>query len=194
MHASNLIFISFCFFFTPFLASWQAKFLYDQKGLQPDYVVVEVPRQSQTELYQKAIKWIKYLPPRPEAAILVEIENEMLRFRGGYARYLCIYSMDYAFCYDTYYTVQIEFKDDKYKFTPLIVEYLKPASGQTGGTLVNVALKGELESYNKNGKLKSSHVVVPRDVQELFNVLNAALKTYLETGKKSQSQTEDDWE
>ncbi|NJL13880.1 MAG: hypothetical protein HC913_13335 [Microscillaceae bacterium] len=101
MQTTKSIRISVCFFFLPFLVLGQEKFLYDQKGLQPDYVVVEVPGQSQAELYQKAIKWIKYLAPQPAAAILVEIENEMLRFRGGYTRYLCLYSMDYVFCYDT---------------------------------------------------------------------------------------------
>ncbi|NJL13879.1 MAG: hypothetical protein HC913_13330 [Microscillaceae bacterium] len=90
--------------------------------------------------------------------------------------------------------MQIEFKDGKYKFTPLIVEYLLPATGQTGETMVNVALKGELISYNQKGKLKSSYAVVPQSVQELFNALNAALKTYLETGKRSESQSGDDWE
>ncbi|WP_154859507.1 DUF4468 domain-containing protein [Cyclobacterium xiamenense] len=169
----------------------QDKFIYDQEGLNPKYVVVEMDSLEQNEIFTKAINWIKETYKNPDEVIKTTIDNEKVRFEGFKDNLICVNSLGMVYCYYGLYTIEIEFKDNKYKFTPLSIEYRVPASQYSAGGMVSINFNDGTAYYNKKGKLRKMYETIPSSIETLFNDLNSNLSNYLLSEKKEYDK--DDW-
>ena len=167
----------------------QDKFVYDQRGLNPKYVVVEMDGLKQDELFKKTINWIKETYKNPDEVIKTTIDNKKVRFEGFKDNIICIKSLGMVYCYDGLYTIEIEFKDNKYKFTPMSIEYRVPASQYSVGGMRPISLS-DGSAYYKKGKLRKMYNTIPLSVEMLLNGLNLSLSKYLST---EQEEGNDDW-
>ena len=176
-------------FLLPIIAFGQEveqKFVYDQKGLTPQYVVVDITGKTKDELFKNTINWIKENYVDPEKVIKTTIENEKIRFRAFKDNLICVNSLGTIVCNGAYYTIEIAFKDSKYKFTPIVLEQISYATSYDG----NISFTDGSRCYNKKGKLKKYWESVPSTTEGLFNGLNSELSEYL---LQTNTKTDDDW-
>jgi len=170
-------------FLIPIMSNSQEKFSYNENGLIPEYLVGDIENKSQNEIYQKSLNWIKETYKNPDEVIKTTIENEKVRFEGVEMDYLCEKVLASTFCYNTKYTIEIEFRDGKYKFTPLSMSYRQPpttsAYASTSGGDVTIDLRNGSDFYNKRGALKKQTQSMPESIENLFNSLNERLMKYL---------------
>lgn len=171
------------------LLSYSQEFIFDEKGLQPQYQVVEIDSMSQKELFDKAVNWIKENYVNPDEVIKTTIDNEKVRFMGSKDYYLCLRGL-LSMCYDVRYTIELSFKDGKYKFAPVNLKYFTPSSKYFSAGWNTVPLSGGYGYYKKNGKLKNMFQEWPTSIQSLFNDINLSLKLYMTT---DQSVKEEKW-
>lgn len=155
----------------------ETKFTFKKEGLT-DYVVTEVPG-TQNEIYSKAINWIKENYKNPEEVIKMSIENEKVRFQGLKSNFNCMKAMGSTMCSDAIYTIEVSFKDGKYKFDAVELVIT------SGGKSFTPDLNDLSIYYKKNGELPKSSESVPASYENLFNDLNESLKQYVSGTKKS---------
>lgn len=170
----------------------QVEFTYNQEGLTPEFVVVELDSLSQEKVFQSSINWIKETYKNPDEVIKTTINNEKVRFEGYKENLFCIETLGMNTCYSGTYTIEVEFKDNKYKFSPLSIEYRVPASQYTAGGKYSINFKDGSGYYNRKGIIKSSQKNIPPSIENLFNDLNKSLKNYLEQST-TESEGSDDW-
>lgn len=162
-----------------------SQFTYDINGITP-FVIVEVDSTSQNTLFTKTINWIKETYKDPDEVIKTTIENEKVRFEGMNSGALCVKALGSKSCYDATYTIEISFKDNKYKFTPIDLEYYTPPDQYDSGNDISIPLEGSGRLYNKKGKLRSLYKTFPVEIETIFNSLNESLTNYISAKK-------DDW-
>jgi hypothetical protein len=173
--------------------SQEKSFKYDIKGLQPSYLVSEIDSLNQIELFNKTINWIKETYKNPDKVIKTTIENKKIRFTGSAGNFLSIRFLGTNKPLLTRYTIEISFKDGKYKFSPINLEYYQTASQYSSGGWMPVGLSNGTGYYKKKGKLRKMFREFPKDIPKLFNGLEASLKIYLLKENKTIKSTEDDW-
>lgn len=169
----------------------QDQFVYDQTGLNPKYIVVEIDSMNKDELFSKTINWIKETYKNPDEVIKTTIDNEKVRFEGFKDNLICVNSLGMIYCYNSFYTIEIEFKDSKFKFTPLNLEYRVPASQYNKSMMIPINFNDGSDYYNKKNNLKKMNETIPTSISGLFNELNDDLKRYLVTTQ--QKKDKDDW-
>lgn len=148
-----------------------------------DYVVTNVEG-TQSEIYNKAVNWIKETYKNPDQVIKMTIENEKLRFEGYQSNFHCLKSLGMTSCSNLTYTIEISFKDGKYKFDP-IAAVISNDSGQK-----NELKLDQLQNvYFKNGKPLKGFENFVISFQDMFNNLNTSLKSYI----SGASKTNNDW-
>ncbi len=162
----------------------QDKFIYDLNGLNPKFIVVEMDSLNKSELYKSTINWIKETYKNPDEVIKMTIENEKLRFEGFQDNLICVNSIGMIYCYYALYTIEIEFKDNKYKFTPLSLDYRVPASQYSSGGMTPVNFSDGSGYYNKRNELRKMYKTIPLAIENLFNDLSANLTTYLKSSNE----------
>lgn len=148
-----------------------------------DYVVTNVEG-TQSEIYNKAVNWIKETYKNPDQVIKMTIENEKLRFEGFKQNAICTKALGSIVCSNLTYSIEISFKEGKYKFDPISIEI----SGQDG-TKSNVSLEKVNTLWFKNGKPFKGYEGIISDFENHYNTLNQSLKEYI-TGA---SKTNNDW-
>tara|TARA_B100000963_G_C22467042_1_gene598357 strand:+ start:240 stop:815 length:576 start_codon:yes stop_codon:yes gene_type:complete len=170
----------------------QDKFVYDINGLSPDFLVVEMSNIEQNDLFTRTINWIKETYKNPDEVIKTTIENKKVRFEGFRDNLISINSLGLIYNYYGLYTIEISFKDNKYKFTPISVEYRVPASQYSSGGFIPVNFNDGSVYFNKKGKLRKMYASIPNSIESLFNDLNEDLKIYL-TKENNGTNEDDDW-
>lgn len=105
--------------FISLLSNGQEKFTYSEKGLTPEYLVGEIENKTQKEIYTKSLNWVKENYKNPDKVLKTTIENEKIRFEGVDMDLMCHSALGSTTCYNTTYVVEIDFREGKYKFTPL---------------------------------------------------------------------------
>lgn len=84
-----------------------------------DPIVTEVPGQNTNDIYKKTKDWVQTYYKNPKEVLKADIENEMIRIEGyaagGFETGMS--KMDYS------YTIEIEFKDGKYRFNYLVGQF-----------------------------------------------------------------------
>lgn len=160
----------------------QERFEFTPEGFT-DFVVTNVDG-SQAEIYAKTINWIKETFKNPDKVILMTMENEKLRFEGLTENALCQkYFGDV--CSNAKYVIEVSFKDGKYKFDPISLNFYNRMNLKG----YDVPLNNIGGTYYKNGKILKGNEEVPEAFERLFNGLNESLKSYISGGGKSN----DDW-
>src|SRR5699024_7474191 len=138
-------------FLTTSLSFGQKKFNYDQSGLNLKYVVVDIPQKTQQELFTKSINWIKETYKNPDKVIKTTIENKKIRFEGVDMDIISTSALGLTTYYPTTYVIEIAFKDGKYKFEPISIEYRIPSSAYNPTIIENVDLTTGKKYYNRKG-------------------------------------------
>ena len=153
-------------------------FNYTIKGLNPDYVVVEFDSLNQNELFNKAVNWIKETYKNPDEVIKTTIESKKIRFSGVSENYLTYKALGINMGETVRYTIEISFKDNRYKFQPILIEKLFNGYNWT-------TIKAK-DYYKKNGKIKPIVRNYPYLISLLFTELNLSLKDYINTNHDSE--------
>ncbi|MGV0964945.1 DUF4468 domain-containing protein [Empedobacter falsenii] len=172
----------------------QTEFNYTPEGLTPKYLVVETPNKSQSEIYQNALGWVKESFKNADAVIQSTIENNKIRFEGITPNGVCVNRIGLTDCTDVKYLVDLEFKDNKYRFEVIqMAFYVKPnqylSSNLTGWRKVDL-IDGSAY-YNKKGELRNKNNSYLPNLMSNLNRLNSDLKSYIESGSSNKLNT--DW-
>ena len=174
----------------------ETEFTFNNERGMTDFVVTNVEGKTATEIYKKAVEWIKITYKNPEKVILSTIDNEYIRFEGSSGS---LYSINVPLMGKSYqqtkYQIEISIKDGRYKFDIIGMEnYVTPSQYSSGGWSDNVLFNGNLSKeyleksiYKKDGTLRSTWKNI-NDVPVYFNDLNKSLLEYiiLITEKKNE--------
>lgn len=166
--------IGFCGF------AQETEFKFSKEGFT-DYVVTEVSGKTQSELYKKAIDWVAVTYKNPKEVIKAQIENDYIRIQGATSTMVVFSIMGSKSYYDARYQVEISFKDGKYKFDLIEIEYYTPASKYGAGGWSYLVLSPLDYMYNKKGELKGNFKLIPDNVINHFNALNKDLESFLKS-------------
>jgi len=137
-----------------------------------DFVVSECKGISKKEIYNKTIEWISLNYVNPNEVIIAKVENEFLRFNFIDNKYT-----------PTKVLIEIQFKDGRYKFDPLSIEF--PDVPIPYNDFINTYDR----FFNKKGLLKPRTAKTVNSVEEILNDVNNNLKNYI-VGVKNKM---DDW-
>ena len=137
-----------------------------------DFVISECKGISKKEIYNKTIEWISLNYVNPNEVIIAKVENEFLRFNFIDNKYM-----------PTKVLIEIQFKDGRYKFDPLSIEF--PNVPIPYNDFINTYDR----FFNKKGLLKPRTAKTVNSVEEILNDVNDNLKNYI-VGVKNKM---DDW-
>lgn len=155
----------------------QEKFEFKKEGLT-DYVVTNV-NGTAAELFSKTVNWIKENYKNPNEVIKMTIENEKLRFQGLKEDFYCVKGGGSVMCSNAIYTIEVSFKDGKYRFDPIEL-VLRTKNGASS----DINLNDFSVYFEKDGSINKRTKDVPGYFENLFNGLNESLKNYIENQTK----------
>ncbi len=156
-------------------------------GIEP--IVVEVPGATAAGLYEKSLEWVQYTYKSPDDVLKANVINKHIRVSGIASKGHLDIFMSIKYYADLYYTVEIDFKEGKYRFT-------YTPNKLRGANARGLPWKNQTAQFNpglyfkKDGSPKNVYVnhVIP-SVEQTMNSLSTSLYEYL-IGK-SVAQT--DW-
>lgn len=184
--SKTLIFYFLSLFLIPSLLLGQDRFNYDQKGLSPNYMVVEMEGMDQAKLYDKTVSWAK------GAGFTVKSSDapKKIVLEGQKSEALCSNLRGKRYCNDARYQMEVAFKDNKYKLEVIGLEQY----GQVNQTGLKDWFPVDLnqapdEYYTRSGELKKQFTSMPGEIAGLFNSFNTQLQKGL---KKEKVEKEDE--
>lgn len=163
--------ILFALLISGFCFAQETEFSFTKNGFT-DYVVREVAGKTKEELYKKAIDWVSVTYKNPKEVLKAQIENEYIRITGFSSNLLLFNAMGKRY-YDADYTIEISFKEGKYKFDVISVNLLGTNSEP------KMELSDMSEYYKSNGQIKSNYKYFPDNFANFFNNLNKDLFEFL---------------
>lgn len=168
-------------------AQSSAQFTLTPEGFS-DYVVTDVPGKSQADLYKKTIEWISTAVKHPTEKIVSKTENQKIVFEGTDK----IVSLNGAMklSYESRYQIEVSFKEGKYKFDLLKLEYNTPRTAHGPGGWRDFELTDVGVYFTKQGELRPANKF-HSEIPEYFNNLNNDLKRYIESGAKLPEKKSD---
>jgi hypothetical protein len=162
----------------------QDKFEYNQNGLIPKYLVIDIENSQKDELYKKTLDWIKINYKNPNKVIQTTIENEMVRIEGVNSNWFCGTFAGKTSCADALYTIEIQFRKGRYK-----IEVFSVYSVNEYNKRYKINLESGDVYYKKSGKLKKFSKDTPTQISSLFNDFNNDLKNFI----KGKNTNPEDW-
>lgn len=176
--------VLFCMFSAN--AQAPAKFELTPQGFT-DFVVTEMPGKSKVELFKSTTDWIQ-VAFKTADAIKSTVEGDKLTFEGKGK----IVSMDGAMklTYDSRFLVEVTFKDGRYKFDLVKLEYLTERTQHGAGGWREVQLTDVTNYYTKQGTLRPVNKYFP-EIADYFNRINDELKQFISSGAKVQTKSSD---
>lgn len=94
-------------------------------GVEP--IVVNVVGVSAEALYQKSLNWIQEMYKNPEHVLKAKIVNEKIRIEAISRNAWQYKLMGMKQSYDTYYTLEISFKEGKYRLEYIVGDFIGAA-------------------------------------------------------------------
>lgn len=171
----------------------QKDFNYTKEGLTPKFLVVEIDSLNASEIYNKTIDWIKETYKNPDKVIKAKFEDKKIRFNGFHESAMSTKMLGIPSYSDVRYSIEISFKDNKFKFEPTKLEsYTKPSEYVSGGWS-SVPLNTGSWIYKKNGKPKGIFKSYPSQIENIFNNLKSSLEIYLLKQNNTIKDKKDDW-
>ena len=155
----------------------ETEFKFSKEGLT-DFVVGSFGGSSK-ELYQWTLVWVK---ENKGNKVLSSVENEKITFQGSKDNFICNKAGGTTVCTNATYTIEITFKEGKYKFD---VTGLEEVDKKSTATPIN--LSDFSKYYDKDGNLKKYMNDVPASYEGLFNGLNKNLLTFMDKKKKAEN-------
>lgn len=157
-----------------------------------DFVVVNVDSTTQQKLFDTTINWIKETYKNPDEVIKTTIDNSKIRLEGFQNGIVILTVLGMPSVYNGTYTIEISFKEGRYKFDPINVNYYVPSSQYVAGGYSDFTVGNVKGFYNEKGKFKKVFKYMPNILETLFNDLNINLYNYL-LQNNTESVTNDDW-
>ena len=155
-----------------------------------DFVVVKIDSLNKEKLFKRTLNWIKETYKNPNEVIKMTIENEKIRINGYKENLYCYDTFLGGSCYYGTYSIEISFKDGRYRFDPTYLEYRIPADKYNpAGLNVPVELTQFDYMYNNDGELRKLYKFMPAILEDTFNDLNLNLYKYI----LSQGKEKNDW-
>lgn len=157
--------------------SQDSQFKFTKDGLT-DYIVVACEGKSHNEIYKKTLDWISINSNNPKEVVKSSIENEYVRFEGSSPEMIVHHSL-LKYVYTGKYTIEISFKDGRFKFDVIALGYYHPDSDISPGRDIDV-LKGPMSEYfKKDGNIRSKYKDYPKNIEGKFNALAESLKDFI---------------
>ena len=166
-------------FITTSTFAQDTEFKFSKEGLT-DFIVTSYDSPAK-DLYNRTLAWIKENNKATDA-VKSSIENEKIVFQGNKENFLCSKAGGTIVCSNANYTIEVTFKDGKYKFTVTEI-VLKDVNGK----IARPNLDDFSEYYDKDGNVKKYVSDAPTAYEGLFNGLNKSLVTYMDKKKKAEN-------
>lgn len=163
------------------------EFTFTKEGFT-DYVVTEVPGKTKEELFKKTLDWVNFSYNNPKEVIKAQIENDYIRLEGTQEG---LVSGFMGSTFPIRYQLEISFKDDKYKFDVLKIEYYVKGNQYGSGGWRNYELNDVKGHYKKNGELKSTVKNEHETFPAYFNKLNSDLESFIKSSEIPSKKS--DW-
>ncbi len=155
-------------------------FVFSKEGLT-DFIVVNYEG-SAKDTYKGAVAWVKENAKKGYKVISSE-ENEKMVIEGTKENFLCSKAGGTTVCTQATFTIEISFKDGKFKFSAVGLSE-KPNNSTN---VITHDLNDFSEYYNKDGSIKKYKEDVPAAYQNLFNDLAKNLTEFMDKKKKSEN-------
>lgn len=156
------------------------EFKFSKDGLT-DFIVTTYEG-SAKDTYNRVVAWVKDNAKR-NFTVISSVENEKLVIEGTKENFLCSKAGGTTVCTLATFTIEINFKDGKYKFSA--VGLTEKANNSANTTVHN--LDDFSEYYNPDGSLKKYKDEVPKAYESLFNDLNKSLIAFMDKKKKAEN-------
>lgn len=132
-------------------------------------VVVDVPDKTAAEMYASVKDWIQQSYHNPMEVLKADIPDKMIRL-DGFAREVWSYKALVGFTYDVAYTITLQFKDGKYRYT-----------WQTRGFWYNGSKAIYTESYffKKNGAIRKVYADSKAQYEAYITLTNLSIYHYI---------------
>eukprot|EP00388_Colpodella_angusta_P000052 GDKJ01000181.1.p1 GENE.GDKJ01000181.1~~GDKJ01000181.1.p1 ORF type:complete len:179 (+),score=28.50 GDKJ01000181.1:60-596(+) len=158
----------------------ETEFKFSKEGLT-DFIVTNYEG-SAANTYKLASAWVKE-NSKKGYKITSSVENEKMTIEGGKENFLCSKAGGTTVCSYATFTIEISFKDGKYKFEA--IGLIEKPNNSTTTTVHN--LNDFSEYYNKDGSLKKYKDDVPAAYESLFNGLSKDLVIFMDKKKKAEN-------
>ncbi|MFT3687414.1 MAG: hypothetical protein QM783_21240 [Phycisphaerales bacterium] len=167
-------------FITTSALAQDTEFKFSKDGLT-DFIVTNYEG-SAKNTYNLALAWVKD-NVKKGYKVVSSVENEKLVIEGGKENFLCSKAGGTTVCTYGTFTIEIDFKEGKYKF--VAVGLSEKPNNATTVTVHN--LDDFSEYYDKDGSLKKYKDDVPKAYESLFNDLNKSLVVFMDKKKKAEN-------
>ena len=158
----------------------ETEFKFSKAGLT-DFIVTNYDG-SAKDNYKRALAWVNE-NSKKGYTITSSTENESLTIQGNKENFLCSKAGGTNVCTTGIFTIEITFKDGKFKFDALSLSE-KPNNATT---ITAHNLDDFSEYYDKDGSLKKYKDDVPAAYESLFNDLNKSLIAFMDKKKKAEN-------
>tara|TARA_B100001093_G_C26676047_1_gene948338 strand:- start:373 stop:912 length:540 start_codon:yes stop_codon:yes gene_type:complete len=145
-------------------------------------IIVKTDSLTKPEIYKKALNWVQETYKNPDKVLKANIENEKIRIDGFASNAWWYKSMGIKNSYNMEYSVEIAFKDGRYRFEYNIGQFYID-----GGQKV---LYGYKTFFKKNGEVRKSYKDAVPSLEQTMNDLSLSFYNYV-TGKTTKKN--DDW-
>jgi hypothetical protein len=147
------------------------KFEFNETGLN-DFVVVSIENKTKEEIFSKTMNWVKETYKNPDLVLKMQIPNEILRIDAVASNLASVNNGKTKF--NLPYSIEISFKDNKYKFEilSLVVENVKDLK--------------TIPNFKTDKKMIKYWGTTPTDIEIYFNDLNDNLKKYISNQSKKE--------
>lgn len=165
----------FILFFTTVAFSQELPKL-SEEGFTP--IVVNVEAKTSIDLYLKTKDWIQTYYKNPNEVLKADIKNEMIRIEGFAVGGFQTKGLGQTSYLDYHYTIEIEFKEGKYRFNYIIGQFY--AGSQKAAYSYKYFFK-------KDGSIRKTQQLPYDSINETANNTSFSLFNYI-TGKTNSEK------
>lgn len=138
-------------------------------GFEP--IVIEIDKPA-SELYEKALNWVQETYQNPKEVLMADIPNEKIRVTGLARNAWVQKVMISNFLHDLKYSMEISFKDGKYRVEYVFISLIPHEPTHFPQTSTSAF-------FNKKGQPRSHYKTAIPSMEEKANSLNQSLYNYL---------------
>lgn len=163
----RLLIVLLIFVFTA-MGFGQEKFVFNETGLSPKHIISRVHGSSKTQLFDKALKWIKATYKNPD----IEVDNQVILLTGIEENAIQA-NKQY---FHLKYKVKVTFEKGQCTFKPISIKTKANSKYDMGWKEID--LKNDSEFFKKGKPIKKTKSYV-KMIPEVLNKLNSNLYNYL---------------
>jgi hypothetical protein len=144
-------------------------------------IVVATDSLKASDMYKKSLNWVQETYKNPDKVIKAKIENEKIRIDGFANNAWWYKALGIKNSYDMEYSLEISFKDGKYKFEYTIGQFF--ADGQK-------VFYDFTAFFKKSGEVRSAYTDAVPSIEETMNSLSLSFYEYVSGNNK---KNDDKW-